>query len=652
MARKLHEISFAIAGKVLSSFQTSFSAASGRVKQLGVDAKNLKGQLKKLEEDYRKGAIAVQQYNAAHQKLSRQLDAVLAKQKQLVNLQTRYREVQAQQHELAGKIATVGIASSPFFLAAKQAMDFEDAMLGVAKQAQGARDENGKLTQVYYNMRNQIQQLGREIPIVTNEIAGMVEAGLRMGIPNEKIIEFTRNTAKMATAFEMPADEIADYMGKISNVMSIPIEKIGELGDAINWLDDNSVAKGKDIIGVLLRTGGVFKQVNMNAQQGAALASTFLSLGKSEEVAATATNALIRELAIANQQPTRFQEGLKMLGLTSEEVNKGMVKDAQGTILKVLDLINKLPKEKQTEATTLLFGKEYGDDIAALAGATKEYRRQLALLNDPKLTGSMGREFSARLQTSSAQMQLLKNSITETAVAMGNVLLPGLNSIFNSLSHAAQGASEFAEKHPAITRTIVMGITAVIGARIAWLGLRFAWTQTVLLGNDLTRLFVKQAAAQTTATTATALGATTTQRMTVAQRLLNLTMMMNPISLVVTAIGGLIAAGVYLYQNNEMVRNKLNKLWDTFKKAPELALMVTGPFGMIVAAGIRLYRNWDEIKQFASDLWVSLYNTFASGVNKVIAILNPLIQKWNELTERIFPSFKRWRSITRCKSER
>jgi TP901 family phage tail tape measure protein len=597
MARKLHEISFAIAGKLLSSFQTSFSAASGRVKQLGVDAKNLKGQLKKLEEDYRRGAIAVQQYNAAHQKLSRQLDAVLAKQKQLVNVQTRYREVQAQQHELAGKFVTMGVAASPFVLAAKQAMDFEDAMLGVAKQAQGARDENGKLTQVYFNMRDQIQQLGREIPIATNEIAGMVEAGLRMGIPNEKIIEFTRNTAKMATAFEMPADEIADYMGKISNVMSIPIEKIGELGDAINWLDDNSVAKGKDIIGVLLRTGGVLKQVNMTGQQGAALASTFLSLGKSEEVAATATNALIRELAIANQQPARFQKGLKMLGLTSEEVNKGMVKDAQGTILKVLDLINKLPKEKQAEATTLLFGKEYGDDIAALAGATEEYRRQLALLNDPKLTGSMGREFSARVQTTSAQLQILKNKAAEVGATLGSTFLPMLNDAFTKIGAVAMKVAEWAKANPEAVKTITQIAIALGTARIAFLSLT---------------------------------GVINMVRM--ATLALNLAMAGNPIGLIVIAVSTLIGTLIYLYQTNETVRAKFNQIFALFRQFPELILAVLGPFGMLVAAGVQLYRNWDEIKQFASDLWVSLYNTFASGVNKVIGILNPLIQKWNELT--------------------
>lgn len=597
MARKLHEISFAIAGKLLGSFQSSFSAASGRVKELGNIAKSTKDQLKKLEQDRKSGVLTVNQYAAAHQKLTRQLDAVMAKQKQLMNVQSRYREVQSQQHELAGKFATVGVAASPFILAAKQAMDFEDAMLGVAKQAQGARDENGKLTKVYFSMRDQIQQLGREIPIATNEIAGMVEAGLRMGIPNDKIIQFTRNTAKMATAFEMPADEIADYMGKISNVMGIPIEKIGELGDAMNWLDDNSVAKGKDIIGVLLRTGGVLKQVNMNAGQGSALASTFLSLGKSEEVAATATNALIRELAIANQQPKRFQKGLEMLGLTSEEVNKGMVKNAQGTILKVLDLINKLPKEKQIEATTLLFGKEYGDDIAALAGATKEYRRQLALLNDPKLTGSMGREFSARAQTTSAQLQILKNKAAEVGATLGSTFLPMLNQAFAKTGAVATKVSEWAKANPEAVRTITQIAIALGTARIAFLSIT---------------------------------GVINMVRM--AQLALNLAMAGNPVGLIVIGVSTLIGTLIYLYQTNETVRKKLDQLFALFRQSPELILAFLGPIGMLVAAGIQLYRNWDEIKQFAADLWVSLYNTFATGVNKVVAILNPLIEKWNALT--------------------
>ncbi|MFY0545451.1 phage tail tape measure protein [Brevibacillus sp. H7] len=595
MARKVYEIAFNIAGRLARTFTGSFASASSQLRTLGNDAKSLKGGLRTLEEEYKKGVISAQAYQAAHQRMTEQLEKTLQVQQRLAQVTQRQNELQQHASQIRGQVLDTAVMATPFIASARAAMQFETAMLGVAKQAEGARDEAGNLTSVYYQMRKEIQMLGRELPIANYELAKMVESGLRMNVPRDRVIQFTRETAKMATAFEMPADEIGDQMGKIANVMQIPIEKIGDLGDTINYLDDNSVSKGKDIIGVLLRTGGVLKQVNMDAGQGSALASTFLSLGKSEEVAATATNALIRELAIAEQQPQRFQDALKKLGLSAKQINKGMVKDAQGTILKVLDAINKLPKERQAEVTTGLFGKEYGDDIAALSGAVNEYRRQIALLNDAKRKGSMNREFNARMRTSEAQLQLMKNSASEAAFALGNILLPGLNEVFGGASKVAQAAAAFAEKYPTATKAIVIGTTALIGARIAWLGLKFAWTQAALMGNEVTRLFVRQAAAQTTATTATTLAAAATQRMTIAQRLLNLTMLANPIGLV---IAGVVALG---------------------------------------AAAYVLYKNWDSASQWFGDSMVKISNIFKSGANNIIQATNRIIEGINKLTGTSLP---------------
>ena len=77
------------------------------------------------------------------------------------------------------------------------AAKFETAMLGIAKQLDGARDEGGKLTKVYFDMQKQVQMLGRELPIATNEIASMVAESLKMGVGKKDVIEFTKVVAEM-----------------------------------------------------------------------------------------------------------------------------------------------------------------------------------------------------------------------------------------------------------------------------------------------------------------------------------------------------------------------------------------------------------------------------------------------------------------------
>ncbi|EOJ9537635.1 phage tail tape measure protein, partial [Escherichia coli] len=131
-------------------------------------------------------------------------------------------------------------------------------------------------------------------------------------------------------AFELPADELSESLGKIAQLYKIPTRNIEQLGDALNYLDDNAMSKGADIIDVMQRLGGVADRLDY--RKAAALGSTFLTLGAAPEVAASAANAMVRELSIATMQSKSFFEGMNLLKLNPEVIEKQMTKDAMGTI--------------------------------------------------------------------------------------------------------------------------------------------------------------------------------------------------------------------------------------------------------------------------------------------------------------------------------
>ncbi|STH27896.1 putative phage tail tape measure protein [Escherichia coli] len=60
------------------------------------------------------------------------------------------------------------------------------------------------------------------------------------------------------------------------------------------------MSKGADIIDVMQRLGGVADRLIIVKRR--ALGSTFLTLGAAPEVAASAANAMVRELSIATMQ--------------------------------------------------------------------------------------------------------------------------------------------------------------------------------------------------------------------------------------------------------------------------------------------------------------------------------------------------------------
>ena len=352
------------------------------------------------------------------------------------------------------------------------ASDFEQAMLGVAKQVDGARDASGALTPVYRDMAKQLQLLGREVPMATNKLAEMAAAGARMGIAKSDLIEFTKTTAMMAEAFEVTdVGGLAEDMGKISVLFKLTQPEVQKLADSINYLDDNAISKGSGIIDFLKRVGGLAGTVKISEKNMAALGSTLLTLGEEAFPAGRAVNAIMSTMASATKGAKPFRSAMRELGLSLTDVQKGMQVDAQGTLLKVLEAVNKLPADKRIGVLTQLVGIEHSDTLAKLAVGIEEYRKQIALANSQKAEGSMSREFQARLATTAAQWEILKNRALELAVNVGEVLLPEINKLIDKLKPLTSGLADWVKEHPELTKAIMLTAVAVAAITTALAGL-------------------------------------------------------------------------------------------------------------------------------------------------------------------------------------
>lgn len=485
MSSKTLKASVIIGGSLAGSFRSAMSSTKNGLKAIGDEIAKAERKQRILSQSMesfgRVGGKVADKMRRDYEALVASTDKLRAAQKRLADAQARIDANRARRQQLGASLrqstvqlgAVVAVSAYPV----RAAIAFENAMLGVAKQVEGARDAGGKLTPVYFGMAKQIQRLGRELPMATNDIADMVTAGARMGIVRDELIGFVRDTSKMSTAFEMAPGELADSMGKVAKIFRIPVPAIGELGDAINYLDDNAISKGSDIIRVMQGDlAGAASTMGLSAKNAAALASTFLTLGESAERADTAAAGMMRQLQIAKMNPKRFQVGVKMLGLTGDQLQKGMIDDPQAMILDVLGRIKKLPVEQQMEAVTRLFGKDWGGAIAKLANGVDEYRRQLALANGEAAKGSMTREFQARMQTTSAQWQITKNRMTEVAVVIGGALLPAVNSLMQSAAPMIERFAEFSRNNPGAIKGIIGTALALTGLRVATLGVAYAWT--------------------------------------------------------------------------------------------------------------------------------------------------------------------------------
>nr|WP_279116930.1 phage tail tape measure protein [Enterobacter soli] len=383
---------------------------------------------------------------------------------------------------IAGAGATTTAAGlamgAPVMAAVKSYASMEDAMKGVAKQVNGLRDDNGNRTKQFYDMQDAIKAASEQLPMENGAIdyAALVEGGARMGVTNQNdsyeeqkrdLLAFASTAAKAATAFELPADELAEGLGKIAQLYKVPTRNIEQLGDALNYLDDNAMSKGGDIINVLQRMGGVADRLDF--RKAAALGSTFLSLGAAPEIAASASNAMVRELSIATMQSKRFMEGMDLLKLNPEEIEKQMTKDAMGTIQRVLEKVNKLPQDKRLSAMTMIFGKEFGDDAAKLANNLPELQRQLKLTSGTEANGSMQKESDINKDSLSAQWLLVKTGAQNAFSSLGETLRQPLMDIMGDVKNVTGALRRWVEANPQLAGTLMKvaaataAITIVLG---------------------------------------------------------------------------------------------------------------------------------------------------------------------------------------------
>lgn len=468
---------------------TALNQQRAAIRNLTAQQKTEQAQLNQLRASFYSEGIAISSTSRATEQISqrtaqynRQLTEQQRRLESVTQAQARYARAKETGEKLQSsgmKTAATGAAVlAPVAAAIKSYSSLEDAMKGVSKQVNGLRDDDGNRTAQFAEMQNAIKDAAENLPMPNGAVdyAALVEGGARMGVANsddpwqkqkKDLLDFANTAAMASKAFELPADQLSESLGKIAGLYKIPIQDIGKLGDVINYLDDNAKSKGSDIIDVLQRVGGAADQLGY--QNAAALGSTFLSLGEQSETAGTAVKAMVRELGNAMVQPDRFMEGLDALGLNAEKVQKNMAKDAMGTIMAVMEATKKLEPDKQMNVLTQLFGDEYAMAVSKVANNLPELRRQLELTHGTASKGSMKRESDIDKDSLSSQWQITKAEFGNNFSALGETMRGPMMAIMKSVGGVMQSIRGWIEANPALVAAI-MKTVAAIGAILTVLG--------------------------------------------------------------------------------------------------------------------------------------------------------------------------------------
>lgn len=472
--------------------------------------------------------------------------------------------------------------SAAIALPVKTAIDFEESMADVRKVVDfETKDELKKFG-------GEILALTREIPLSASELATITASGGQLGIAKENLLEFTTIAAKMGVAFDMGASEAGDSMGKMMNIFGMDIKAVSSLGDAINHLSDNSASRAKEIVEVLKRIGGTAKTIGMTATQASSLASAFISLGKTPELAATSADTLMKKLGNIKEDKN-MQETLAKIGMDPQYVAANMAKAPEQMIMMFLESVKKLKGAEQLKLLTDIFGDGFAGDIALLVNGLDTYKKAIKdVANSEAYAGSMDKEFKNKSDTTANALQILKNAVNEIAINFGSLFLPAIANGSKAIAGLISSVANFTGQIP--------GLNTVLGFSIAgFLILKPAIASVRLASNYLVASWISLRQIITVLNIKKGL-------MIARLKSLSLWHKINAASSNIHSLALTKLSASMSFLKKAFIGASIGA------KIFRLALLATGIGALVVIAG-EIIANWDKVKE-----WFSKFGAWMKGI--------------------------------------
>lgn len=467
-----------------------------------------------------------------------------------------------------------------------------------------------------------------------------------------------RQLELLSGQFEDTADESKSFSDILKgNLLSgLIIEGIKAIGNAV-------VELGKSFGNAIVESAGFADEIMTLSVQTGLSTDKLQEMKYMSELIDVDLETVTKSMAKLTKNMASAKDGT---GTTAEAFNAlGVkIKNADGTLRNNQDVFNdtitalgKVKNETERDALAMqIFGKsaqdlnpliaQGGDALAELA---KEAHETGYVLDNETLNSLGGVDDGIQRMTKAVE-GIKNNLVAEFAPAITDFI----NSIdFNKVAEQIKSLVTPVIENviPAIIEgftwivdnkdTLITGIVAIGSAMLAWnvvniiqgvVGAIKAWTVA-------------------------------TQGLSVAQKLLNLLMSLNPIGLVITGITALIAVIVMLWKKSEGFRNAVIKIWNSIVSALKVAIdwIKTAWNGLIkffsnigtaisnafknlpenikkffTSALTKVKEVWNGITSFFSGLITTIIGTFKSLPDKMLTVGTDLVKGlWNGIKDMV-----------------
>lgn len=499
--------------------------------------------------------------------------------------------------------------------------------------------------------------------------AGMSQVAATMGTTTDKIQDLSKFAQHMGATTAFSATQAAEGLNVLAQSGLTAEEQMKALPEVLNLAAAGNLSLADSstyVVGTLKGFGKGMdeaKRVTDLVAKGATMANTDVrglgtalssssatakSYGQNIDSVTLSLLRLAEQNITGEEAATALNRAMMDLYTPTSTTKKALdelgvsVYDAQGNARDFNDVVDELngklsgmSEEEQNAYKNTIFTtyglQAFNKMTVSSTEKVNDFKEGLKNANDSAL-----KQAQTQLDNLKGDIILFKSALEGAGVAISNVLIPNIRNFIQWLTNIVTKFNKLSEEQQDLIVKIGL-IVAAIGPAMLILSKVISVVLTIvkvfgLLGKALS--VVKQGFMifQAGNMIAAQLAGVSKAVLLVAK---GFAFMLNPITLVIAAIGALIGVFVYLYKTNEDFRNKVIEVWETIKEAignaiENISLFFTETLPATFNSAVESIGNFvNNIIEFFT---VTIPEAFSTFVNETIPnAINSIVQWFEQL---------------------
>lgn len=369
-----------------------------------------------------------------------------------------------------GKGLTLGVTAPIAALGAlsvKAASDFESSFAGIRKTVDATEEQFAALSEG-------IRDLSKTIPINVNELNRIGEAAGQLGIPQERLLEFTEVMAKLGVTTNLSSDEAATSLARFANITGgVASTNFETLGNVIVGLGNNFATTEAEIVSFGLRIAGAGQQIGLSQDEILAFGTALSSVGINAEAGGTAISRVFVELANSVASGgEKLDEFARIANMSTADFKKTFETDAAGAVTAFIEGLGEASEAGENVFAVLedlsLGNVRVRDALLRSANAGDLLRSSLAQAKtEVSANNALTEEAAKRFETFESKLSLLGNRVKDIAITIGTPLIDGLSGAIDAAEPLLKAVEFLAEGFadlPGPIQAVIVGIAGIAAA--------------------------------------------------------------------------------------------------------------------------------------------------------------------------------------------